>query len=139
MASARTRALQPFTQGEQLRGEEGSLVRLSEKIFLQTLVRKHNEPRMREVSISKPRDAEFEPVIARMANFEDMMLNTAAYEQEHTEVEWEDYVELHESCNLLEPLEERGDVEVHVPELLQWCMLCSQHDGTLQMPDDCSS
>jgi hypothetical protein len=34
VASARARALQPFTQGEQLRGEEGSLVRLSEKIFL---------------------------------------------------------------------------------------------------------
>jgi hypothetical protein len=43
VASARARALQPFTQGGQLRGEEGSLVRSSEKIFLQTLVREHNE------------------------------------------------------------------------------------------------
>ncbi len=43
VASACARALQPFTQGEQLRGEEGSLIRLSEKIFLQTLVREHNE------------------------------------------------------------------------------------------------
>ena len=42
VARARARTLQPFTQGERLNGDEGSLVRLSEKIYLRTLVEQHN-------------------------------------------------------------------------------------------------
>ena len=38
----RARVLQPFSQGEKLNGEEGSLTRLSEKIYLDTLVEEHN-------------------------------------------------------------------------------------------------
>ena len=38
----RSRVLEPFTQGEKLDGDEGSLTRLSEKIFLRTLVEEHN-------------------------------------------------------------------------------------------------
>jgi hypothetical protein len=41
--AARARALPPFSQGEKLDGEEGSLTRLSEKIFLQRLVEQHNQ------------------------------------------------------------------------------------------------
>ena len=42
VARARARTLQPFTQGERLNCDEGSLVRLSEKIYLRTLVEQHN-------------------------------------------------------------------------------------------------
>ena len=42
VSAARLRTLQPFSHGEKLDGEEGSLTRLSEKIFLQTLVEEHN-------------------------------------------------------------------------------------------------
>ena len=42
VAKARAKTLQPFTQGEKLDGDEGSLNRLSEKIFLATLVEQHN-------------------------------------------------------------------------------------------------
>jgi hypothetical protein len=42
VAAHRSRVLEPFTQGEKLDGEEGSLTRLSEKIFLRTLVEEHN-------------------------------------------------------------------------------------------------
>jgi hypothetical protein len=35
--------LLPFSQGEKLDGEEGSLTRLSEKIFLRQLVEQHNQ------------------------------------------------------------------------------------------------
>jgi hypothetical protein len=42
VAAAHARELQPFTQGEILDGEEGSLTRLSEKIYLRTLVEEHN-------------------------------------------------------------------------------------------------
>jgi hypothetical protein len=42
VVAARARALQPFSQGEKLDGEEGSLTRLSEKIYLQRLVEEHN-------------------------------------------------------------------------------------------------
>jgi hypothetical protein len=35
--------LLPFSQGEKLDGEEGSLTRLSEKIFLQRLVEQQNQ------------------------------------------------------------------------------------------------
>ncbi len=43
VVAARARALLPFSQGEKLDGEEGSLTRLSEKIFLQRLVEQHNQ------------------------------------------------------------------------------------------------
>jgi hypothetical protein len=43
VVAARARVLQPFSQGEKLDGEEGSLTRLSEKIFLQRLVEQHNQ------------------------------------------------------------------------------------------------
>jgi hypothetical protein len=39
---ARTRALQPFSHGKDLKGDEGSLTRLSCKIFLSDLVDAHN-------------------------------------------------------------------------------------------------
>ena len=42
VAKARARTLQPFTQGEKLDGEEGSLNRLCEKIYLESLVEEHN-------------------------------------------------------------------------------------------------
>ena len=42
VVAARARALEPFSQGEKLDGDEGSLTRLSEKIFLRTLVDEHN-------------------------------------------------------------------------------------------------
>jgi hypothetical protein len=42
VSKARARTLEPFTQGEDLKGEEGSLVGLSKKIYLQTLVEQHN-------------------------------------------------------------------------------------------------
>jgi hypothetical protein len=42
VSSARARALQPFSQGEKLNGEEGSLTRLFEKIYLRTLVEELN-------------------------------------------------------------------------------------------------
>ena len=42
VAAHRSRVLEPFTQGEKLDGEEGSLTRLSEKILLRTLVEEHN-------------------------------------------------------------------------------------------------
>ncbi len=42
VSAARLRTLQPFSQGEKLEGEEGSLTRLSAKIYLQTLVEEHN-------------------------------------------------------------------------------------------------
>jgi hypothetical protein len=42
VAAAHAQALQPFSQGEKLDGEEGSLTRLSEKIYLRTLVHEHN-------------------------------------------------------------------------------------------------
>ncbi len=42
VSAARLRALQPFSHGEKLDGDEGSLTRLSEKIFLHTLVEEHN-------------------------------------------------------------------------------------------------
>ena len=43
VSAARLRALQPFSHGEKLDGDEGSLTRLSEKIFLHTLVEEHLE------------------------------------------------------------------------------------------------
>ena len=43
VASARARVLQPFTRGEKLDGDQGSLTRLSEKIFLRKLVEEHNK------------------------------------------------------------------------------------------------
>ena len=42
VSKAQARTLEPFTQGDDLKGEEGSLVRLSKKIYLQTLVEQHN-------------------------------------------------------------------------------------------------
>ena len=42
VAKARARTLQPYTQGEKLDGEEGSLNRLCEKIYLESLVEEHN-------------------------------------------------------------------------------------------------
>ena len=42
VVAARARALEPFSQGEKLDGDEGSLTRLSDKIFLRTLVEEHN-------------------------------------------------------------------------------------------------
>ena len=42
VVAARARALQPFFEGGKLDGEEGSLTRLSEKIYLQRLVEEHN-------------------------------------------------------------------------------------------------
>jgi hypothetical protein len=42
VSAARARALEPFSQGEKLEGEEGSLTRLSDKIYLRTLVEEHN-------------------------------------------------------------------------------------------------
>jgi hypothetical protein len=41
VSAARAQALQPFSQGEDLKGEEGSLTRLSSKIYLSTLVDDH--------------------------------------------------------------------------------------------------
>jgi hypothetical protein len=43
VAAARLRALQPFYQGGKLDSEEGSLKRLSKKIYLKTLVDEHNQ------------------------------------------------------------------------------------------------
>jgi hypothetical protein len=43
VVAARARALLPYSQGEKLDGKEGSLTRLSEKIFLQLLVEQHNQ------------------------------------------------------------------------------------------------
>ena len=40
--AARAQVLDSFSQGEKLDGDEGSLTRLSEKIFLRTLVEEHN-------------------------------------------------------------------------------------------------
>ena len=42
VSAARARALLPFSQGEDLKGDEGSLTRLSSKIYLSTLVEEHN-------------------------------------------------------------------------------------------------
>ncbi len=42
VSAARLRTLQPFSHGEKLDGEEGSLTRLSAKIYLHTLVEEHN-------------------------------------------------------------------------------------------------
>ena len=42
VARARSRVLEPFTQGQKLDGEQGSLTRLSDKIFLRKLVTEHN-------------------------------------------------------------------------------------------------
>jgi hypothetical protein len=42
VSAAHLRTLQPFSQGEKLKGEEGSLTRLSSKIYLHTLVEEHN-------------------------------------------------------------------------------------------------
>ncbi len=42
VSAARARALQPFSQGEQLQGDEGSLTRMSSKIYLAMLVDEHN-------------------------------------------------------------------------------------------------
>jgi hypothetical protein len=42
VSAARARALQPFAQDEDLKGEEGSLTRMSSKIFLSDLVDEHN-------------------------------------------------------------------------------------------------
>ena len=42
VARARARALQPFSQGGDLSGDEGSLTRLSSKILLSDLVNEHN-------------------------------------------------------------------------------------------------
>jgi hypothetical protein len=42
VAAARLRALEPIFQGGKLDGEQGSLKRLSEKIYLKTLVDEHN-------------------------------------------------------------------------------------------------
>lgn len=42
VSAARLRTLQPFSHGEKLDGEEGSLTRLSGKIYLHTLVEEHN-------------------------------------------------------------------------------------------------
>ena len=42
VVAARLRTLEPFSQGEKLEGEEGSLTRLSAKIYLQKLVEEHN-------------------------------------------------------------------------------------------------
>jgi hypothetical protein len=41
VSKARARTLDPSTQGENLKGEKGSLVRLAKKIYLQTLVEQH--------------------------------------------------------------------------------------------------
>jgi hypothetical protein len=42
VSAVRARALQPFLHGEDLKGDEGSLTRLSSKIFLSDLVDAHN-------------------------------------------------------------------------------------------------
>ena len=42
VVAARVRALEPISQGEKLDGKEGSLTRLSDKIFLKSLVKEHN-------------------------------------------------------------------------------------------------
>jgi hypothetical protein len=42
VSAARARALQPFSHGEDLKGDEGSLTRFSSKIFLSKLVDAHN-------------------------------------------------------------------------------------------------
>ena len=42
VVAARLRTLEPFSQGEKLEGEEGSLTRLSAKIYLKALVEEHN-------------------------------------------------------------------------------------------------
>jgi hypothetical protein len=43
VARARARVLEPFTQGEKLDGDQGSLTRLSDKMYLRKLVAEHNE------------------------------------------------------------------------------------------------
>jgi hypothetical protein len=43
VVAARAQVLLPFSQGGKLDGEEGSLTRLSEKIFLQQLLEQHNQ------------------------------------------------------------------------------------------------
>ena len=47
VSAARLRTLQPFLHGEKLDGEEGSLARLSEQIYLLALVEEHNRSRRR--------------------------------------------------------------------------------------------
>jgi hypothetical protein len=42
VSAARARALQPFAQGEDLKGEGGSLTRMSSKILMSDLVDEHN-------------------------------------------------------------------------------------------------
>ena len=42
VAAARARALQPFSQGEDLKGDEGSVTRMSARILLSDLVAEHN-------------------------------------------------------------------------------------------------
>ena len=42
VSAARARTLQPFSQGEDLKPEEGSLTRMSSKIYLADLVHEHN-------------------------------------------------------------------------------------------------
>jgi len=42
VSAAILRTLQPFSHGEKLEGEEGSLTRLSAKIYLHTIVEEHN-------------------------------------------------------------------------------------------------
>jgi hypothetical protein len=43
VVAAHARALLPFSLGEKLDGEEGSLTWFSEQIFLQLLVEQHNQ------------------------------------------------------------------------------------------------
>jgi hypothetical protein len=42
VSAARLRTLQPFSHDEKLEGEEGSLTRLSAKVYLHTIVEEHN-------------------------------------------------------------------------------------------------
>ena len=54
VVAARARALLPFSQGEKLDGDEGSLTRLSDKIFLQTLVEEHNREGGKHLELHQP-------------------------------------------------------------------------------------
>jgi len=53
IARCRERVLHPFTQGEKLKGDQGSLTRLCEKIYLRTLVEDHNAGR-RHLQLHQP-------------------------------------------------------------------------------------
>ena len=96
-----------------------------------------------------PGDAKHTALLAQMAEYDKMMENPAQYEARNPDKTWEEYVELHESFYLLEPLEEMWGrwvmFKCSCPGFFgaaccgHSSLLALLYDSSLEFPSECSS